>query len=83
MKKKNTKTLKEIAKELKIAEGTIYNWKKEKEKLYQIVIKHYSKTSIIEEYDELKEYYIKLTENEKKYYLSEIKTRILKKEIDN
>lgn len=74
---------KEIAKLLKIEIRTLYNWEKNRKDLYNFIIENTSKNKENNsEYDELLKYFKQLTEKEKNYYLSDIKARILKKEID-
>lgn len=76
--------LKEYCKFLNISEPTIYNWKNDKPNLYKIVIE-YKKEKIDNENNlsEILKYYNLLSEKEKEYYLSDIKARVLKKQIDN
>lgn len=81
MKKKCTKTLKEIAKELNIAEGTIFNWRKEKQKLYEIVIDYYSENITVEVNEDFLNDYNELNEDEKEMYRLEIKARIMRKKL--
>ncbi|ARR04452.1 MULTISPECIES: hypothetical protein [Campylobacter] len=75
--------LKEYCKYLNISEPTIYNWKSDKPNLYKIVIE-YKKEKIDNENNlsEILKYYNLLSEKEKEYYLSDIKARVLKKEIE-
>lgn len=75
--------LKEYCKFLNISEPTIYNWKSDKPNLYKIVIE-YKKEKIDNENNlsEILKYYNLLSEKEKEYYLSDIKARVLKKEIE-
>ncbi|WP_096014893.1 hypothetical protein [Campylobacter lanienae] len=75
--------LKEYCKYLNISEPTIYNWKNDKPNLYKIVIE-YKKEKIDNENNlsEILKYYNLLSEKEKEYYLSDIKARVLKKEIE-
>lgn len=83
MKKKNKIPLSEIAKTLNIAEGTLYNWGKNRKLLYEIVINHFNNyTSNIEE-SEIDKYFKELNELEKEMYLSEIKARVLRKKLDS
>lgn len=79
----------EIAKKLKIAEKTIYNWRKNRKELFEILelgIKIQENQKNIEyvnnTYKELINLYKKLNEKEQEYYITDIKARILKKEID-
>ena len=79
----------EIAKKLKIAEKTIYNWRKNRKELFEILelgIKIQESQKDIEyvnnTYKELINLYKKLNEKEQEYYITDIKARILKKEID-
>ncbi|WP_298053584.1 hypothetical protein [uncultured Campylobacter sp.] len=71
---------------LKISEPTLYNWKKEKEYLYSIVMnykkEHFDNKGQETIEDELLKYFKNLSKIEKEFYLSDIKARILKKEID-
>ncbi|MBR2158499.1 MAG: hypothetical protein IJ964_00865 [Campylobacter sp.] len=75
--------LKEYCKFLNISEPTIYNWKNDKPNLYKIVIE-YKKEKIDNENNlsEILKYYNLLSEKEKEYYLSDIKARVLRKEIE-
>ena len=79
----------EIAKKLKIAEKTIYNCRKNRKELFEILelgIKIQESQKNIEyvnnTYKELINLYEKLNEKEQEYYITDIKARILKKEID-
>ncbi len=81
MKKISNKTTKEIAKELNIAEGTIFNWKKDKPKLYEIVMNYYSNTSNIEAKESFFEEFNQLDEEEKEMYRFEIKARVMRKKL--
>ncbi|MDA3048907.1 MULTISPECIES: hypothetical protein [unclassified Campylobacter] len=75
---------KDFCKLLKISEPTLYNWKKEKEFLYKIVMEYkensINKTDNVE--TEFLKYFNNLSQTEKEYYIADIKARILKKEID-
>ena len=68
---------------LKISEPTLYNWKKEKEYLYSIVMnykkEHFDNKGQETIEDELLKYFKNLSKIEKEFYLSDIKARILKK----
>ena len=79
----------EIAKKLKIAEKTIYNWRKNRKELFEVIeigLKIIESQKNIEyvnnTYTELINLYKQLNEKEQEYYISDIKTRILKKEIE-
>ena len=76
---------KEFCEILKISEPTLYNWKKEKPYLYTIVMDFKrdnldDKEKITIE-EELLKYFKTLSKIEKEFYLSDIKTRALKKEL--
>lgn len=73
---------KEIANLLEIELRTLYNWEKNRPTLYKFIIENIDKS--IEKnskFDELKEYFEKLTEKEQEFYLSNIKITVLKKEL--
>ena len=73
---------KEIANLLEIELRTLYNWEKNRPKLYKFIVENIDKS--IEKnskFDELKEYFKKLTEKEQEFYLSNIKITVLKKEL--
>ena len=62
---------------------TIYNWEKNNPNLYKILKFYFQKESEINpKHKELIELFDKLSEIEQEFYLSDIKARILKKEID-
>ena len=77
---------KEFCNLLNISEPTLYNWKKEKEFLYKIVMEY--KNKILEQKEnlnnesELLKYFNNLSEKEKQYYIAEIKAKILKRELE-
>ena len=81
---------KDFAKKLNISEPTLYNWKKEKPFLYQIVMQYKEKylknnnnlNNFSKKEKEFLEYFNKLNDNEKEYYIADIKARKLKKEIE-
>ena len=81
---------KDFAKKLNISEPTLYNWKKEKPFLYQIVMQYKEKylknnnnlKNFSKKEKEFLEYFNKLNDIEKEYYIADIKARILKKEIE-
>ncbi|WP_235044412.1 hypothetical protein, partial [Campylobacter concisus] len=61
---------------------TIYNWEKNNPNLYKILEFYFQKESEINpKHKELIELFDKLSEIEQEFYLSDIKARILKKEI--
>ena len=61
---------------------TIYNWKKNNPNLYKILEFYFQKESEINpKHKELIELFDKLSEIEQQFYLSDIRARILKKEI--
>ena len=61
---------------------TIYNWKKTNPNLYKILEFYFQKENEINPtHKELIELFDKLSEIEQQFYLSDIKARILKKEI--
>lgn len=65
-----------IAKKLDIGTSTLYQWKKTRPKLYDFLLEN----SVIQK-NELMEYFEKLTEKEQEMYISEIKAKILRREI--
>lgn len=75
---------KEVAKFIKKDIKTLYNWEKENPNLYKIIEFYFQKdTEINPKFKELKELFLKLSELEQEYYISDMKTRILKREINN
>ncbi|QKF64683.1 hypothetical protein [Campylobacter corcagiensis] len=78
---------KEFCEKLNISEPTLYNWKKDKPFLYKIVMEYKNenleKNKNLSKIDELLKYFNDLSILEKEYYLSEIKARVLKKQIEN
>lgn len=74
---------KDIANFLELELRTLYNWEKTRPKLYNFLIENFSKDNEkISKFDELKEYFSKLTEQEQEYFLSKIKIKVLEKEIE-
>lgn len=75
---------KEIAEALEIELRTLYNWEKKRVKLYNFIINNfYKKDEKNSNINELLNYFQKLNEKEKEYYLSMIKIAVLEKEINN
>lgn len=77
-------TIREICEYINITTPTLYNWKKEKPNLYKIIM-DFNEIQSIEldkKEQELLKLFRQINEKEKDYYISEIKTRILKKEIE-
>jgi len=72
----------EIAKIIGKDITTLYNWEKKNPKLYEIVYTYFNKKEFDEKTKELLELFKKLNDIEKEFYLSDMKTRILKKELD-
>lgn len=77
-------TIRELCKYISITTPTIYNWKKEKPNLYKIIMdfNHHQNIGTDKKEQELLKLFRQLNKQEQKYYISEIKTRVLKREID-
>ncbi len=81
-------TADEIAKRLNIARKTIFNWKKNRKELYEIILKGLESENIdvnntlSKDVKELVILIEKLTKKEKEMYISEIKARILRRELE-
>lgn len=74
---------KEIAETLEIELRTLYNWEKTRPKLYQFIMKAFEKENIENENNaEIIEIFSKLSEKEKEFYITDMKARILKKELE-
>lgn len=74
---------KEIAEKLEIELRTLYNWEKTRPKLYEFIIKAFENKNIENENNtEIFEIFSKLSEKEKEFYITDMKARILKKEIE-
>ena len=72
----------EVAKFIEKDISTIYNWEKNNPNLYKILEFYFQKENEINpKHKELIELFDKLSEIEQQFYLSNIKARILKKEI--
>lgn len=77
-------TIRELCKYINITTPTLYNWKQEKPNLYKI-IENFNKQEqniLNKKHKELINIFDKLTDKEQEYYLADMKTRILKKEIE-
>ena len=75
---------KEIANALEIELRTLYNWEKKRHKLYNFIIENfYKENKKTSKSDELKKYFLKLSEQEQEYFLAKIKIKVLKKELAN
>lgn len=74
----------DFCKFLGISTPTIYNWKKEKPNLYKIVMNYKEEklNSLNKEEQEILKLFKELNQQESEYYISDIKTRILKRELD-
>lgn len=79
----------EIAKKLRIAEKTIYNWRKNRKELIEILeigIKFQENQKNLEHvnntYQKLIKLFEQLNPKEQEYYTTSMKARILKREID-
>ena len=75
---------KEIANVLEIELRTLYNWEKKRPKLYNFIIENfYKENEKTSKSDELKKYFLKLSEQEQEYFLAKIKIKVLEKELAN
>lgn len=75
---------KEIANALEIELRTLYNWEKKRPKLYNFIIENfYKENEKISKFDELKKYFLKLSEQEQEYFIAKIKIKVLEKELAN
>ena len=75
---------KEIANALEIELRTLYNWEKKRPKLYNFIIENfYKENEKASKSDELKKYFLKLSEQEQEYFLAKIKIKVLEKELAN
>lgn len=74
----------DFCKFLGISTPTIYNWKKEKPNLYKIVMNYKEEklNNLNKEEQEILKLFKELNQQESEYYISDIKTRILKRELD-
>ncbi len=72
----------ELSVYLNVSEGTIYNWKKEKPNLYQVVMNFKDKKAEINKEDtSILQLLEQLEPEEKRMYLLEIESRILRKRL--
>lgn len=76
-----------MAQFLDISEQALYKWRKERPNLYKIAMFYKEKLNdSLGELDNktklLLSYFEQLNEKEKEYYLSDMQTRLLKKELD-
>ena len=73
---------KEIANALEIELRTLYNWEKKRPKLYNFIIENfYKENEKTSKSEELKKYFLKLSEQEQEYFLAKIKIQVLEKEL--
>ncbi|MGP1532949.1 MAG: hypothetical protein ACTTJF_02650 [Campylobacter sp.] len=73
---------KEIAKVIKKDITTLYNWEKRNPELYKAVYEYFNGIQLSDDEKLLLELFKKLNNTEKEYYITDIKLRILKKEVD-
>lgn len=73
---------KEISKIIGKDVSTLYNWEKKNPILYKIVYNHFNKQDLDDKTKELIELFKNLNEIEKEFYLSDIKARVLKKQLE-
>ena len=73
---------KEIAKIIKKDITTLYNWEKRNPELYKAVYEYFNGIQLSDDEKNILELFKKLNNTEKEYYITDIKLRILKKEIN-
>lgn len=73
---------KEIAKIIKKDITTLYNWEKRNPELYKAVYEYFNGIQLNNDEKEILELFKKLNKTEKEYYITDIKLRILKKELN-
>lgn len=74
---------KKIAETLEIELRTLYNWEKTRPKLYEFIIKAFENKNIENENNtKIIEIFSKLSEKEKEFYITDMKARILRKELE-
>lgn len=73
---------KEIAKVIKKDITTLYNWEKRNPELYKAVYEYFNGIQLNDDEKIILELFKKLNNTEKEYYITDIKLRILKKELE-
>ena len=73
---------KEIAKFIGKDLKTLYNWERQNPNLYKIIISYFSDDTTNSYERELLQKFRQLKEIEKRYYLSSMETKILKRKIE-
>ncbi|WP_122867817.1 histidine kinase [Campylobacter showae] len=73
---------KEIARVIKKDITTLYNWEKRNPELYKAVYEYFNGIQLSDDEKTLLELFKKLNNTEKEYYITDIKLRILKKELE-
>lgn len=73
---------KEIAKVIKKDITTLYNWEKRNPELYKAVYEYFNGIQLSDDEKMILELFKKLNNTEKEYYITDIKLRILKKELE-
>jgi len=74
------KIYEKIANKLKIGKSTLYQWKKTRPELHNFLINNFQNIEN-EEKEEIVKLYEELSKEEKEYYLTEIKARVLRKKL--
>ena len=75
---------KEICYQLKISRATLHNWRRTKPYLYGFIMEHFDKKrGRLEWEDEVVGLFERLTPKEQEMYLSEIRARVLRRELDD
>lgn len=73
---------KQIAKRIKVSLATMYNWEKTKPELIKLIEYGLKYESGEIEQNEILKYFEKLKKIEQEFYLSEIKAKVLKRELE-
>ena len=73
---------KEIEKVIKKDITTLYNWEKRNPELYKAVYEYFNGIQLNDDEKIILELFKKLNNTEKEYYITDIKLRILKKELE-